>query len=95
MGPLATIEQKREKAKGIMRMLEPCHHVLEVSFPLKRDNGKYEMITGYRAQHSNHRTPTKGGKTSFHIKTGVIFIKVKLRIVKMYGHLYTPEITSL
>ncbi|OXA50902.1 glutamate dehydrogenase, mitochondrial [Folsomia candida] len=61
MGPLATIEQKREKAKGIMRMLEPCHHVLEVSFPLKRDNGKYEMITGYRAQHSNHRTPTKGG----------------------------------
>jgi glutamate dehydrogenase (NAD(P)+) len=61
MGPLATIDQKREKAKGIMRMLEPCHHVLEVSFPLKRDNGKYEMITGYRAQHSNHRTPTKGG----------------------------------
>lgn len=62
MGPLATIEQKKEKAKGIMRMLEPCHHVLEVAFPLKRDNGKYEMITGYRAQHSNHRTPTKGGE---------------------------------
>jgi glutamate dehydrogenase (NAD(P)+) len=62
LGPLATIEQKRERGKGIMRMLEPCHHVLEVAFPLKRDNGKYEMITGYRAQHSNHRTPTKGGK---------------------------------
>ena len=62
MGPLATVDQKKDKAKGIMRMLEPCHHVLEVAFPLKRDNGKYEMITGYRAQHSNHRTPTKGGK---------------------------------
>lgn len=61
LGPLATIEQKREKAMGIMRMLEPCHHVLEVAFPLKRDNGKYDMITAYRAQHSNHRTPTKGG----------------------------------
>jgi len=61
MVPLATHEQKIDKAKGIMRMLEPCHHVLEVSFPLKRDNQKYEMITGYRAQHSHHRTPTKGG----------------------------------
>ncbi|ODM91626.1 Glutamate dehydrogenase, mitochondrial [Orchesella cincta] len=61
LGPLSTIEQKRQKAHGIMRMLEPCHHVLEVAFPLKRDNGKYEMITAYRAQHSNHRTPCKGG----------------------------------
>jgi len=61
LGPKATIEEKREKTSGILRMLEPCHHVLEVAFPIKRDSGKYEMITAYRAQHSNHRTPTKGG----------------------------------
>lgn len=61
IGPKSTKEQKADKAVGIMKLLEPCHGVLEVSFPIKRDNGKYEMITAYRAQHSNHRTPTKGG----------------------------------
>ena len=65
MGPKATIEQKREKAAGIIRIMQPCHHVLEVAFPIKRDSGKYEMITAYRAQHSNHRTPTKVGELIF------------------------------
>jgi len=61
MGPKVTVEDKRERTAGILGSMEPCHHVLEMCFPLKRDNGQYEMITGYRAQHSNHRTPTKGG----------------------------------
>ncbi|XP_069168569.1 glutamate dehydrogenase, mitochondrial isoform X4 [Procambarus clarkii] len=56
-----TLEEKRNKTKGILKIMEPCHHVLEVAFPVKRDNGTYEMISGYRAQHSLHRTPTKGG----------------------------------
>ncbi|XP_066954535.1 glutamate dehydrogenase, mitochondrial isoform X1 [Macrobrachium rosenbergii] len=56
-----SLEEKRSKTKGILRIMEPCHHVLEVAFPVKRDNGHYEMIHGYRAQHSLHRTPTKGG----------------------------------
>jgi len=56
-----TKEQKLEKCHGILKLIEPCAHVLEVNFPLLRDNGKYEMITGYRAQHSHHRSPCKGG----------------------------------
>lgn len=56
-----TVEEKRKKVKGILGIIQPCHNVLEISFPLKRDNGEYEMITGYRAQHSQHRTPCKGG----------------------------------
>jgi len=54
-------EEKRNKVHGILAIMEPCSHVLEVSFPLQRDDGTYEMITGYRAQHSHHRTPCKGG----------------------------------
>jgi len=44
-----------------LKIIEPCAHVLEVNFPLQRDDGSYEMINGYRAQHSHHRSPCKGG----------------------------------
>ena len=51
----ATREEKMKKAHGILKIIEPCAHVLEVNFPLLRDDGSYEMINGYRAQHSHHR----------------------------------------
>lgn len=56
-----TPEQKRHRVRGILRIIKPCNHVLSVSFPIKRDNGEWEVIEGYRAQHSQHRTPCKGG----------------------------------
>lgn len=52
----------RKKAKGILQMMSSCNGMLEVNFPIKLDNGEFEMIHGYRAQHSLHRVPTKGGK---------------------------------
>eukprot|EP00092_Neocalanus_flemingeri_P035050 GFUD01038138.1.p1 GENE.GFUD01038138.1~~GFUD01038138.1.p1 ORF type:complete len:557 (+),score=119.76 GFUD01038138.1:62-1732(+) len=57
----STREEKVKKAHGILKIIEPCAHVLEINFPLLRDDGTYEMINGYRAQHSHHRTPCKGG----------------------------------
>ena len=48
-------EEKRKKVHGILKIIEPCAHVLEVNIPLLKDDGTYEMITGYRAQHSHHR----------------------------------------
>jgi len=57
----ASREEKAQKAHGILKIIEPCAHVLEVNFPLQRDDGSYEMINGYRAQHSHHRSPCKGG----------------------------------
>uniref|UniRef100_D3TQR2 glutamate dehydrogenase [NAD(P)(+)] n=2 Tax=Glossina TaxID=44049 RepID=D3TQR2_GLOMM len=54
-------EDKRKKVKGILMLMQPCDHIIEIAFPLRRDSGDYEMITGYRAQHSTHRIPTKGG----------------------------------
>lgn len=56
-----SLEEKRKKVRGYLALLGPCHAVLEVSFPLKRDSGEYVMINGWRAQHSHHRTPCKGG----------------------------------
>ncbi|XP_044228779.1 glutamate dehydrogenase 1a [Thunnus albacares] len=54
-------EQKRKRVRGILRIIKPCNHVLSVSFPIRRDGGEWEVIEGYRAQHSQHRTPCKGG----------------------------------
>jgi len=52
---------KIKKAHGILDIIEPCAHVLEMNFPVQKDNGDYEMVRGYRAQHSHHRSPCKGG----------------------------------
>lgn len=56
-----SLEERKKKVVGILKLIEGCDHVLEVSFPLRRDSGEYEIIKGYRAQHCNHRTPLKGG----------------------------------
>lgn len=60
-GSRLNLEQRKAKVKGILTHMEQCDHVIEVAFPIKRDNGEYEIIKGYRAQHSTHRTPCKGG----------------------------------
>lgn len=57
-----TTEKGREhKKNGIIALMKECTSVIEVKFPIKRDNGSYEIITGYRAHHSTHRAPLKGG----------------------------------
>lgn len=56
-----SLEDKRKKVKGILLGMQPCDHIIEIAFPIRRDSGDYEVITGYRAQHSTHRLPTKGG----------------------------------
>uniref|UniRef100_A0A7S1CA73 Glutamate dehydrogenase n=1 Tax=Bicosoecida sp. CB-2014 TaxID=1486930 RepID=A0A7S1CA73_9STRA len=47
--------------EGLLDLVKGCNSVLRVSFPLRRDDGTIEVIRAYRAQHSHHRTPTKGG----------------------------------
>lgn len=49
-----TLEESEKKVNGISNPMEGCDHVLEGSFPIRRDNGDYEIIKGYRAQHYNN-----------------------------------------
>jgi glutamate dehydrogenase (NAD(P)+) len=46
---------------GLLAQIKECSSVFRISFPLKRDDGTIEVIHGWRAQHSVHRLPTKGG----------------------------------
>ena len=44
-----------------LQIIKGCNAVLRVAFPHRRPDGTVEVIHGYRAQHSHHRVPTKGG----------------------------------
>ena len=46
---------------GLLAAIKACNSVYRMQFPLKRDDGSIEVINGWRAQHSVHRLPTKGG----------------------------------
>lgn len=46
---------------GLLTQIKECNSIFRMSFPLKRDDGTIEVIHGWRAQHSVHRLPTKGG----------------------------------
>jgi glutamate dehydrogenase (NAD(P)+) len=46
--------------EGMGDALKACTSVLQVSFPVEI-NGKPEIFTGWRATHSVHRLPSKGG----------------------------------
>lgn len=57
------VGDREKRVRGILRMIKPCSRVMAVTFPIRMDNGEFEMIEGWRAQHSDHKTPTKGGKS--------------------------------
>jgi len=46
--------------KGVAHAIKGCNAVLQVSFPVKLRGG-IEVFTGWRAVHSTHRLPAKGG----------------------------------
>lgn len=46
---------------GVHQMLSRCRREVQVSIPLRRDNGSVEVLTGFRVQHNVSRGPGKGG----------------------------------
>jgi glutamate dehydrogenase (NAD(P)+) len=46
---------------GLLDQIKYCNAVYRMRFPARRDDGSIEVIEAWRAEHSHHRLPTKGG----------------------------------
>ena len=46
---------------GIGEHIKACNSVLEVQFPVRLNAGRYKVFKGWRAVHSAHQLPVKGG----------------------------------
>jgi len=46
---------------ALLNQIRECNAVYRISFPIVRDDGSIRTIVGWRAEHSHHKLPTKGG----------------------------------
>jgi glutamate dehydrogenase (NAD(P)+) len=46
---------------GLLDSIKTCNSVYRMRFPVRDDDGEIVVVDGYRAQHSHHRLPCKGG----------------------------------
>jgi len=46
---------------GLLEQIKTCNSVYHMAFPVEKDDGSIEVIHGWRAEHSQHKLPTKGG----------------------------------
>lgn len=49
-----------EHSDGLLNQIKACNSVIRMQFPVKV-KGEYHVLEAYRAQHSHHKTPCKGG----------------------------------
>jgi len=47
--------------RGLLDQIKACNSVYRFRFPIRRANGKLEVIDAWRVEHSHHKSPTKGG----------------------------------
>ena len=45
----------------LLNQVKTCNNVYQMNFPVQNEDGEIEVIQAFRAQHSQHRLPTKGG----------------------------------
>ena len=48
-------------APGLLEQIRRCNSVYAFAFPLRHADGTIETINAWRAEHSHHKLPTKGG----------------------------------
>ncbi len=47
--------------QDLLTLIKNCNSVYHFTFPLQRADGSIEVIHAWRAEHSHHKLPTKGG----------------------------------
>jgi glutamate dehydrogenase (NAD(P)+) len=47
--------------QGLLEQIKACNSIYSMRFPVKMDDGHIEVIEAYRVQHSQHKSPCKGG----------------------------------
>lgn len=47
--------------KGLLDQIRACNSVHSFQFPVRHADGRIEVVRGWRAEHSHHKLPTKGG----------------------------------
>ncbi len=48
-------------AKGLLDQIRICNSVYSFAFPVRHADGTIEVVRAWRAEHSHHKLPTKGG----------------------------------
>jgi glutamate dehydrogenase/leucine dehydrogenase len=61
--------------KGTQDYLAMPNKIIRVKIPVKMDNGKIRVFTGFRSQHNNDRGPYKGGIRYFNPEGGVEYME--------------------
>ena len=46
---------------GLLAQIKACNSLYRFHFPVRKEGGGYEVIEAWRAEHSHHKLPTKGG----------------------------------
>ena len=67
-GFLSTVHKNFDRAaafldypRGLLEQIKICNSVYRFSFPVRREGGGYEVVEAWRAEHSHHKLPVKGG----------------------------------
>ncbi len=47
--------------KGLLEQIRACNGVHAFQFPIRHADGRIEVVRAWRAEHSHHKLPTKGG----------------------------------
>ena len=68
---------------GLLSQIKECNSVYKFHFPIRNDDGTYEVLKGYRVQHSHHKLPVKGGiRYSMHVNQDEVMALAALMTYK-------------